>query len=182
MLQGRLDNAYALSRPPGHHCLPDFPNGFCLLNNIAIACEAARAAGLADRIRGDRTGTCTTATGPRRSITNAPTRWRSRSTRNAITPAIRAISRIVGAGAGAGLNLNIPLPPGGGHATYLEAFERLVIPQLHAFQPDVIVVACGFDASGVDPLGRMMAGSDTFRALTEMAMEAATDLAGASSS
>ena len=43
VLQGRLDNAYALSRPPGHHCLPDFPNGFCLLNNIAVAVEAARA-------------------------------------------------------------------------------------------------------------------------------------------
>jgi len=27
VLQGDLDNAYALSRPPGHHCLPDFPNG-----------------------------------------------------------------------------------------------------------------------------------------------------------
>ena len=40
---GALDNAYALSRPPGHHCLPDFPNGFCLLANIAIAIEAAQA-------------------------------------------------------------------------------------------------------------------------------------------
>jgi acetoin utilization deacetylase AcuC-like enzyme len=39
---------------------------------------------------------------------------------------------------------------------------------VQAFQPDAIVVACGFDASGTDPLGRMMAGSDTFQALTEM--------------
>jgi acetoin utilization deacetylase AcuC-like enzyme len=50
-LQGGSTNAYALSRPPGHHCLPDFPNGFCLLNNIAIAVEAARAAGLVERSR-----------------------------------------------------------------------------------------------------------------------------------
>ena len=35
VLQGEADNAYALSRPPGHHCLPDWPNGFCLLANIA---------------------------------------------------------------------------------------------------------------------------------------------------
>ncbi|MEL7088248.1 MAG: DUF1570 domain-containing protein, partial [Planctomycetota bacterium] len=33
----------------GNHCLPDYPNGFCLLNNIGIAIEAARAAGLAKR-------------------------------------------------------------------------------------------------------------------------------------
>ena len=43
VLSGSLDNAYALSRPPGHHCLPDYPNGFCLLANIAIAIEASRA-------------------------------------------------------------------------------------------------------------------------------------------
>lgn len=50
VLQGHAPNAYALSRPPGHHCLPDFPNGFCLLANIAIAIRAAQAAGLAQRI------------------------------------------------------------------------------------------------------------------------------------
>ncbi|HHB81245.1 MAG TPA: class II histone deacetylase, partial [Aliiroseovarius sp.] len=50
VLRGANDNAYALSRPPGHHCLPDWPNGFCLLNNIAIAIRAAQAAGLAHRV------------------------------------------------------------------------------------------------------------------------------------
>ena len=50
VLDGELQNAYALSRPPGHHCLPEFQNGFCLLANIAIAVEAALADGLCDRI------------------------------------------------------------------------------------------------------------------------------------
>ncbi|MFN6979643.1 MAG: class II histone deacetylase, partial [Gemmobacter sp.] len=39
----RVDNAYALSRPPGHHCLPEQSMGFCLLANIPVAVEAARA-------------------------------------------------------------------------------------------------------------------------------------------
>ena len=43
-------NAYALSRPPGHHCLPDLPNGFCLLSNIGIAVESAIAQKLTDRV------------------------------------------------------------------------------------------------------------------------------------
>ena len=30
VLKGTNQNSYALSRPPGHHCLPDLPNGFCL--------------------------------------------------------------------------------------------------------------------------------------------------------
>ncbi len=49
VLDGQHKNAYALSRPPGHHCLPDYPNGFCLLNNIAVAVQAARQAGKAER-------------------------------------------------------------------------------------------------------------------------------------
>ena len=49
VIRGEVNNAYALSRPPGHHCLPDYPKGFCLLNNIGIAIEAAKAAGLAQR-------------------------------------------------------------------------------------------------------------------------------------
>ena len=32
VVKGNLKNSYALSRPPGHHCLPDFPNGFCLFS------------------------------------------------------------------------------------------------------------------------------------------------------
>jgi len=81
-----------------------------------------------------------------------------------------------GSEAGDGYNLNIPLPPGAGHATYLEAMERLVIPALTDFRPDVIIVACGYDAAAIDPLSRMLATAETFRALTEMTMETAADL------
>ncbi len=58
VLQGQVANAYALSRPPGHHCTADFPIGFCLFNNIGVAVRAAWPWS---------TGTFTTATGPRRS-------------------------------------------------------------------------------------------------------------------
>ncbi|MDR6360936.1 acetoin utilization deacetylase AcuC-like enzyme [Klebsiella sp. SORGH_AS 1173] len=43
VLEGELDNAYSLSRPPGHHCLPDQSMGFCFLANIPIAVERAKA-------------------------------------------------------------------------------------------------------------------------------------------
>ena len=42
VLRGEADNAYSLSRPPGHHCLADQAMGFCFLANIPIAIEAAR--------------------------------------------------------------------------------------------------------------------------------------------
>jgi acetoin utilization deacetylase AcuC-like enzyme len=70
----------------------------------------------------------------------------------------------------------VPLPPGSGHAAYLHAFDRIVVPALNAYRPNVIIVACGYDASGVDPLSRTLAGSETFAEMTRMTMEAAVDL------
>lgn len=43
VLTGRARNAYALCRPAGHHCLEHEPMGFCLLANIPIAIEVAKA-------------------------------------------------------------------------------------------------------------------------------------------
>ncbi|MBF9034098.1 class II histone deacetylase [Rhodobacterales bacterium HKCCE2091] len=177
VLRGELDNAYSLSRPPGHHCLPDFPNGFCLLNNIAIAVESARAEGLAERVAvldwDVHHGNGTEAIYYDRDDTLTISIHQDRN-----YPRDTGAFADRGSGAGERFNLNIPLPPGLGHASYIEALERLAIPAMEAFRPDVIVVACGFDASGVDPLGRMLAGSDTFREMTAMVMEAAADLCG----
>ena len=42
----------------------------------------------------------------------------------------------------------------------------------------MIVVCSGFDASALDPLGRMMLHSEAYRALTQRLMAAADDLCG----
>jgi acetoin utilization deacetylase AcuC-like enzyme len=63
-----------------------------------------------------------------------------------------------GSDAGEGYNINIPLPPGAGHVTYLEAMERIVLPALQVSSPTRSWLPAAFDASGTDPLGRMMAG------------------------
>ena len=165
VLKGELENAYALSRPPGHHCLPDFPNGFCLLANIAIAVEAAKARGEAQRVvvldwdvhhgNGtehifyDRDDVLTISL---HQEGNYPLDTGALADR--------------GQGAGAGHNINLPLPAGTGHNAYLYAMDSIVIPQIEAYKPDLIVVACGFDASAIDPLARMLATAETFREMT----------------
>lgn len=177
VLTGQAQNAYALSRPPGHHCLPDFPNGFCLMANIAIAIRAAQARGLVRRVAvvdwDVHHGNGTEAIFYRDPEVLTLSLHQDRN-----YPMDSGFADQRGEDAGEGFNLNIPLPPGTGHRGYVEAMERLVLPALTRFRPDAIIVACGYDASAVDPLGRMLAGSDTFRALTAMVMQAAGDLCG----
>ncbi len=172
VLKGELANAYALSRPPGHHCLPDFPNGFCLLANIAIAVEAALAERRARRIAvldwDVHHGNGTEAIFYDRADVLTVSLHQDRN-----YPMDTGHAADRGRGAGMGFNLNIPLPPGTGHKGYLEAMDRLALPAIRAFAPDAIVVACGFDASAVDPLSRMMATADTFRQMTRRTMDLA---------
>jgi acetoin utilization deacetylase AcuC-like enzyme len=177
VLTGRARNAYALTRPPGHHCLPDRPNGFCLLANGAIAIEAARAHAPGLRVavidwdvhHGNGTEAIYAADPDVLTIS-------LHQDRNYPTDTGHASVR--GEGAGLGANLNIPLPPGTGHRGYLAAFERLVIPALTRFRPDAILVACGYDAAAVDPLGRMLATAETFAQLARRTLDAADHLCG----
>ena len=174
VMSGKLKNAYSMSRPPGHHCLPDTPMGFCLLANIAIAIEVAREKHSLERVvvldwdvhhgNGtqeifyDRSDVLTISIHQEGSF-----------------PPGYAGHDDLGKGNGYGFNINIPLLPGGGHQAYLRAMERIVLPAINRHKPDLIVVASGYDAGGFDPLGRMILHSESYRALTELAKKAAYD-------
>lgn len=41
VINGEVDNGYALIHPPGHHAEPDTGMGFCMLNNVAICAASA---------------------------------------------------------------------------------------------------------------------------------------------
>ncbi|MEL6377599.1 MAG: class II histone deacetylase [Pseudomonadota bacterium] len=165
VLKGNVTNSYALSRPPGHHCLPEWPNGFCLLANIAIAIEAALSEGLAERIAvvdwDVHHGNGTEAIFFNRADVLTISVHQDRC-----YPQDTGSPDDIGAGEGAGFNMNIPLPPGAGHDTYLQVMEQLVLPRLRHFAPDLVIVACGFDAAAVDPLSRMMCTAETYRLMT----------------
>ncbi|KAJ56181.1 acetoin utilization protein [Actibacterium mucosum KCTC 23349] len=175
VLSGQLDSAYALCRPPGHHCTPDWQNGFCLINNIAVAVEAALAEGRAERIavvdwdvhHGNGTEAC---------FIDRPEVLTISIHQDRNYPLDTGMAEVRGEGAGAGTNVNIPLPPGAGHVSYLEAIDRLVLPKLLAFQPDVIVIANGVDAGANDPLGRMLCTAETFGQMTMRLRDAADEL------
>ncbi len=175
VLDGELRNAYALSRPPGHHCLPDQPMGFCLLANLAIAVEAALADKKVERVAiidwDVHHGNGTEAIFYERPEVLTISIHQERN-----FPRDSGFFEHRGAGAGEGANLNVPLPPGSGHDAYLYAFDGLVAPAVRAHRPDAILIASGLDASCVDPLSRMMASAETFGELAKRAMALADTL------
>jgi len=175
VLSGTVANGYALCRPGGHHCTADVPMGFCLLANVAIAIEAARARHGLSRVAvvdwDVHHGNGTQSIFYERADTLTISVHQDRC----FPPGYNGLEDR-GAGAGAGYNINIPLLAGSGHDAYVYAFDKIVLPALERFGPELIVVSSGLDASAVDPLARMLLHSDTYRDLTKTMMAAADRL------
>lgn len=175
VLRGDVANAYALIRPPGHHAVADLGMGFCLFGNAPIAIHHGRAVHGLGRVAvvdwDVHHGNGTQAA----FYDDPQTLTISLHADNLYPPNSGGLAER-GAGAGFSYNLNVPLPPGSGDGAYLDAVKRVVLPALQRFKPDLIVVACGFDASAADPLGRMMVTSDGYRQMTALLMGQANEL------
>ena len=79
---------------------------------------------------------------------------------------------------GAGYNINIPLPPGSGVGAYEAAFDRVVIPAIEQYKPELIIVPSGFDGGAGDPIGRQMMTGEGFKSLTQKLMKIADEVCG----
>ncbi|MCA9987625.1 MAG: class II histone deacetylase [Anaerolineales bacterium] len=175
ILDGEVDNGYALVRPPGHHAERDTGWGFCIFNNNAIGVQYAR------QVRGvGRVAILDWdvhhGNGTQNIFYEDPDVLTISLHQAGAYPPDSGRLEENGAGAGQGTNINVNIPAGAGHAAYLYAMEQVVIPALHRFQPEFIAVSSGFDAGGFDPLARMLGDGETFRAMTSMVKAAAATL------
>ncbi|NIB40185.1 class II histone deacetylase [Pseudomaricurvus alkylphenolicus] len=175
VLNGDVNNAYALVRPPGHHAMPDEGQGFCLFGNAAIAGKVALAERGLERVAfvdwdvHHGNGTEAAFWSDSRGLTISIHQDR-------FFPADRGLIHQMGEGDGEGYNINLPMPPGSGVGAYVAAFERVVVPALRRYKPELIVVPSGFDAGAMDPFGRNMMHSDGYRQLTRMLMAVADEV------
>jgi acetoin utilization deacetylase AcuC-like enzyme len=58
----------------------------------------------------------------------------------------------------------------------METINHVVLPAIRRFRLEVIVVASGLDANAMDPVGRMMCHSGTYREMASLLKMAAMDL------
>ena len=175
VLDGRVSNAYALVRPPGHHALPGLGMGFCLFANVAVAvrhAQAARGLGRVAVVDWD----VHHGNGTQAIFYDDLSVLAISLHQDGLYPARSGAVDEIGAGVGVGTTVNIPLPAGSGRGAYRAALERVVVPALERFQPELVVVACGFDAGALDPLGRMLLAASAFGELTELLLDAAARL------
>lgn len=81
-------------------------------------------------------------------------------------------ARETGKGAGAGHNINIPMPPGVSDAGYQLVLDKMVLPLLHRFQPDLLVVLGGITAHMSDPASHLQLTSKGYQNLIATLMDA----------
>ena len=143
--------AYSLCRPPGHHAFADQAGGFCFFNNAAIAAQVcldngAKRVAILDVDVHHGNGT--------QGI------FYHRSDVFTISlhgdplfyyPFFAGHRDEVGSHEGTNYNLNYPLPRGTNDKDYLSALNE-AIDKISIYQPDVLIVALGLDASIADPL------------------------------
>ena len=171
VVSGRLQNAFALVRPPGHHAEKSRALGFCLFNNIALAAEyARRQLGLKRVLIFD--WDVHHGNGTQHIFENDPEILFFSIHQYPHFPGTGFFTE-AGRGAGEGYTINIPLTKGYGDGEYIVLVEHLLRPVALEFNPELILVSAGFDIHRSDPLGGMRLSERGFAALTRSIMDIA---------
>ena len=166
---------FALVRPPGHHAEAERAMGFCLFNNVAVATAHALAGGVSKVAIVDYD--VHHGNGTQWMFYDDPRVLYVSTHQYPFYPGTGAAAD-VGRDAGAGFTLNVPLQAGATDADYDLVFNRLIVPVVTAFAPDLLLVSAGYDAHERDPLAGMRVTTDGYRAMTRHLCRVADEVCG----
>ncbi len=160
VMGGEVANAFCAVRPPGHHAEAMRAMGFCFYNTAAVgALHAVEAHGLSrvaivdfDVHHGNGSQDIFAADG--RVLYASSHEW-------PLYPGSGAADET-----GVGNIFNVPLRGGTGGAEFRAAYERVILPALDRFAPELLIVSAGFDAHARDPLATLQLGEADFAWIT----------------
>ncbi len=160
IMQGEINNAYCLVRPPGHHALPDDAMGFCIFNNVAVAARYAIDHYGLERVmiidydvhHGNGT----------QDIFYSDPRVLYFSIHQAPFYPGTGASDELGEGPGLGTTINVPIPAKCGFDTYQAVFRQVMASAADRFNPQLILVSAGFDAHWKDAIPQTSTHTDIY--------------------
>jgi acetoin utilization deacetylase AcuC-like enzyme len=168
LMRGEARTGVALVRPPGHHAEPSHAMGFCLINNVAVAASAARAAGAEKVAIVD--WDVHHGNGTQAAFEDDPSVLFISLHQFPLYPGTGRPEEI-GEGRGRGYTANLALPRAQGPETYGLAFRRVVLPLLERFCADLVLVSAGFDAHRRDPIAGMALDDQSYLAMASALLE-----------
>ena len=167
VIEGSLDRAFCLTRPPGHHATPNRGMGFCIFNHVAVAARHAQSVhGLGkvlivdwDVHHGNGTQDIFYEDDSVYFFSTHQSPWYPGTGSREET----------GSGNGLGYTKNHPLPAGAGHSEIVEnAFADDLVHRMNRFKPELVIISTGFDSRINDPLGDFQLEDDHFAELTKV--------------
>jgi len=157
VMERKVEKAFALVRPPGHHAqrVVYGDRGFCIINIEAIMLENIRANYGPIRVAIVYTD-CHHWDGTQDVYWNDPNTLFISFHQDGRTlyPGTGFLDEFGGPGA-IGYNINVPLPPGTGEEGFLYVLDNLVLPILDEYKPELVVNSAGQDNHYTDPLTNM---------------------------
>jgi acetoin utilization deacetylase AcuC-like enzyme len=176
VMEGKLNNGFALVRPPGHHAERDRAMGFCLFNNVAIGARYAiqnfslQKVMIVDWDVHHGNGTQSSFYQDPQVLYFSTHRY------GFFYPGTGAATE-VGKDKGEGFTVNVPLSTGAGDSEYGNIFEKILKPIALEYKPQLILVSAGFDIHYDDPLGGMEVTEKGFSRMAQILMEIADSTA-----
>ena len=157
LMQGEARHVFCLTRPPGHHATRDQSMGFCLFNHIAIAAIHAmqrhgiKRVAIVDFDVHHGNGTQDILMGHSGMLYTSTHQFPH-------YPGTGSQSENI-----SGNIHNVPLARDTEDSQYQVVFTREVLPELLAFDPELLLVSAGFDAHRHDPLASLQLTEPTYR-------------------
>nr|XP_031301127.1 histone deacetylase 6 isoform X3 [Camelus dromedarius]XP_031301128.1 histone deacetylase 6 isoform X3 [Camelus dromedarius] len=174
VLGAEIRNGMAIIRPPGHHAQHSLMDGYCMFNHVAVAARYAQQKHDIQRVlivdwdvhHGQ--GTQFTFDQDPSVLYFSIHRYEQ----GRFWPHLKASDwSTTGFGQGQGYTINVPWNQVGMRdADYIAAFLHVLLPVALEFQPQLVLVAAGFDALQGDPKGEMAATPAGFAQLTHLLM------------
>lgn len=175
VFENQVERAFVAVRPPGHHATADRGMGFCLYNNVALMARHAQERFGIERVlivdwdvhHGNGTQDI--------FYTDESVFFFS-THQQGIYPHSGAKDE-TGSGSGEGSTMNFPLPAGTGIEHFLQIFNESLVPAMDDFNPELVLVSAGFDASVNDLLGDLKLTPGDFATLTRIVVSIANQWA-----